>query len=58
MAVLLVDSQGTGDNKMSDPKLDTLIMYISLELSCFQLLNIQSYIKANELTSLQVISSM
>ena len=54
-AVLLVDSQGTGDNRRSDVKLDTLIMYISLQLSSVQVLNVEKYLTSDVMISLQVI---
>lgn len=54
-AVLLVDSQGTGDNRRSDVKLDTLIMYISVQLSSVQVLNVEKYLTSDVMISLQVI---
>jgi len=54
IAVFLLDTQGTGDNSRSDKQLDTLIMHISLQLSSFQLLNIEKYLRSDELSSLEV----
>ena len=54
VAVLLVDCQGTSDNRRSDVKLDTLIMYISLQLSSVQILNVVRYLRSDELTALKV----
>jgi len=54
IAVVLIDSQGTGDNRNSDVKLDTLIMYICLQLSSCQLININGYLQSRDLTSLEV----
>jgi len=51
---VLIDSQGTGDNRNSDVKLDTLIMYICLQISSCQLININTYLRSEELTSLEV----
>ncbi|KAF6026735.1 RNF112 [Bugula neritina] len=53
IAVFLLDTQGTGDHSHSDKQLDTLIMLISLQLSSFQLLNIRSYLRSDELSSLE-----
>lgn len=54
VAILLVDCQGTSDNRRSDVKLDTLIMYISLQLSSVQILNVVRYLRSDELTALKV----
>ena len=54
VAILLVDCQGTSDNRRSDVKLDTLIMYISLQLSSVQVLNVVRYLRSDELTALKV----
>jgi len=51
---VLIDSQGTGDNRNSDVKLDTLIMYICLQISSCQLININTYLRSEELKSLEV----
>ena len=53
VAVLLVDTQGTGDNTRS-VALDTLIMYMSLQLSSVQMLNMWKHLSSNEIGSLQV----
>ena len=55
---MLVDSQGTGDNRRSDVKLDTLIMYISLQLSSVQVLNVEKYLTSDVMISLQVINQV
>ena len=54
VAILLVDCQGTSDNRRSDVKLDTLIMYISLQLSSVQVVNVVRYLRSDELTALKV----
>ena len=54
IVIMLVDSQGTGDNRKSDVNLDTLIMYISLQLATVQALNIKSYLTSNDMFSLKV----
>ncbi|XP_067930554.1 atlastin-3-like [Watersipora subatra] len=47
VAVLLVDTQGIGDNTR-DQSVDMLIMYLSLHISTVQLLNVWKYPTANE----------
>ena len=51
---MLVDSQGTGANRKSDTNLDTLIMYISLQLATVRALNIKSYLTSNDMLNLKV----
>ena len=53
VALLLVDTQGTGDNTRSE-KLNGLIMFISLQLSSTQMLNVWKYLRVDELSSLKV----
>ena len=53
VAVLLVDTQGTGDNTRS-VALDTLIMYMSLQISSVQILNMWKHLTSTEIGSLQV----
>ena len=51
--MLLVDTQGTGDI-MRSSRLNTLIMYISLQLSSVQLFNVWKYVKSTDLDVLKV----
>ena len=53
VAVLLVDTQGTGDNTRTE-SLNTMIMYMSLQLSSVQMFNMWRHLTATELGSLQV----
>ena len=52
--MFLVDCQGTGDTKQNNAQLDTLIFYISLQMSCVQLVNLPRLMTSQDLTSLQV----
>lgn len=54
VGVLLVDCQGTGDNQRSDCTIDTLITYISLNISTEQILNGKGNIQSTDMFSLQV----
>ena len=54
MNLLLVDTQGTGDNRKSDVNLDTMIMCISLQLATVQAININKYLSSNDMHSLKV----
>ena len=54
VAVYLIDCQGTGDTKQNNSQLDTLIFYISLQISSAQLVNLRGLMEARDITSLQV----
>ena len=51
--MLLVDTQGTGDNTRPEA-LNTLIMYMSLQLSSVQMFNMWKHLTSTEIGSLQV----
>ena len=53
IAVLIVDTQGTGANTRPE-KLATLIMYLSIEISTVQILNVWKYLTSENLALFQV----
>ena len=54
IAVLLIDCQGTGDNLQSDTKFDTQIMFLSVEMSTYQILNATKNVTSTDLLGLKV----
>ena len=54
VGVLVVDCQGTGDTANTDTQLDTLIFYIGLQISSFQIINVLNRLKSDDITRLDV----
>ena len=52
--MLLIDCQGTGDIRQSNSTLDTMITYISLQMSNVQIINLKSQMTSEDLFRLQV----
>ena len=52
--MLLVDCQGTGDVRQSSLSLDTLITYISLQISSVQIINLKGQMTSDDLNRLKV----
>ncbi|KAF6028112.1 ATL1 [Bugula neritina] len=49
IVIVLIDCQGTGDSLMSTPTLDNLILYLGLQLTNVQILNLKSVLQTNDL---------
>ena len=54
--VLLMDCQGTADNRHSTPELDRTILFIGgAKLASVQIVNVKSKLTSNDLTELEVL---
>ena len=49
-----MDSQGTGDEQLSTPTIDNGILFLGLQMSNVQLLNVRSPLQTQDLVQLQV----